>query len=399
MFDQDTKQNRNIMMFFQTLLKLNLSKGLVSYFILFLVTFLGIQFLDINKVHGATTTSATTTLNLSICGNSLVDSNEQCDVPEETGVYSTTIVGRQCTPTCLWGPYCGDGVMQTFYGEECDDGNNNSGDFCSAICKIEPAGSGGGGSSGGNSGGGGGGSKKLNDTEISISGKSYPNRIVNILLDTEQVGTVKANSLGEFDFSTEVSPGTASLSFWATDSKSTRSVTFNTTFDVTQGAITNLTGIIMPPTIRLSDQQVDPGDEVIISGQSVPNAKIEVFADNKNLLQTLDSNLDGEWTGTLNISKLSVAEHTIKVRSVTGTEPLATESSFSTALQLFVGVEGKVTTSSDLNRDSNVNLVDFSILIFWWGSDGGNSNPSADINGNGKVGIEDFSILLFNWTG
>ncbi|MEZ4104342.1 MAG: DUF4215 domain-containing protein [Candidatus Paceibacterota bacterium] len=387
------------MKFFKTLLKLDLSKGTTLCFALSCIVLFILQLLSVSQAYGATTTSATTTVNLSICGNSLVDSNEQCDTPGETGVYSTTIVGRQCTPACLWGPYCGDGILQTTYGEECDDGNNDNGDFCSAICKIEPAGSGGGGSSGGNSGGGGGSTKKLNDTEISISGKSYPSRIVNILLDTEQVGTVKADSSGEFDFSTEASPGTASLSFWATDSKSTKSVTFNTTFDVTHGAITNLTGIIIPPTIRLSDQQIDFGDEVTISGQSVPNAKIEVFADNTNLLQTFNSDSDGEWSGILNVAKLSVDEHNIKVRSVTGVEPLTTESSFSTALQLFVGVEGKITTSSDLNRDNNVNLVDFSILIFWWGSDGGNSNPSADINGNGKVGIEDFSILLFNWTG
>jgi hypothetical protein len=37
--------------------------------------------------------------------------------------------------------------------------------------------------------------------------------------------------------------------------------------------------------------------------------------------------------------------------------------------------------------------------LFWWGSDGGDSNPPADINRDGKVNLTDFSILLFNWTG
>ena len=68
-------------------------------------------------------------------------------------------------------------------------------------------------------------------------------------------------------------------------------------------------------------------------------------------------------------------------------------------LQLFVGVDGQPTSNSDLNRDGSVNLTDFSILVFWWGTNGGDSNPPADINGNGRVSIEDFSILLFNWTG
>ena len=36
------------------------------------------------------------------------------------------------------GPYCGDGIIQTDLGEECDDGNRIGGDGCSGICKIEP---------------------------------------------------------------------------------------------------------------------------------------------------------------------------------------------------------------------------------------------------------------------
>lgn len=34
---------------------------------------------------------------------------------------------------------CGDGVIQTLTGEECDDGNTDDGDGCSAICANEPA--------------------------------------------------------------------------------------------------------------------------------------------------------------------------------------------------------------------------------------------------------------------
>ena len=351
------------------------------------------------SVQALTTGSATTTLTMSICGNALVDDGEECDAPGETGVYSTTIVGRQCTATCNFGPYCGDGILQTFHDEECDDGNNEDGDFCSAICKIEPAGSGGGGSSGGGSGGSGGSSTELGDTAISVKGLSYPSRTINILLDTKSVGSVKASSAGEFEFSTDASPGTASLSFWATDNKDTRSITYSTTFDVTQGAVTNIKGIILPPTIRVVNQNVDPGDIIEVSGQSIPDATIEVHVDDSDLIETTTSDGSGNWVLMLDTGKLQIAEHTIKARSVNGTPPLTTQSNFSSSLQLFVGVDGQITTPSDLNRDGKINLIDFSIMIFWWGTDAGNSNPSADINGNGNVGIEDFSILLFNWTG
>jgi cysteine-rich repeat protein len=87
---------------------------------------------------------ATTTVTVSVCGDGLVGSSEQCDIPGQTGGYSTTILGRQCTEQCLYDAYCGDRILQTTRGEECDDGNNVSRDFCSDICKVEPIAGGGG---------------------------------------------------------------------------------------------------------------------------------------------------------------------------------------------------------------------------------------------------------------
>jgi cysteine-rich repeat protein len=347
----------------------------------------------------AQSNTASTTLSLSICGNELVDAGEDCDVIGETGVYSQTIAGRQCTPQCKFGPYCGDGILQTAFAEECDDGNNDDGDFCSAVCEIEPAGSGGGGSSGGNSGGGGGGSRDQGDTLISVAGRAYPSRTINFLLDTESVGSVRSDSGGDFEFSTEASPGTATLGIWAVDGDGTRSITLNNTFDVTQGAITNVNGVILPPTIRVGNQNINPGESIAISGQSVPNSTVEVVFDDESVVESVTADDDGDWSLNFSSSRLSVAEHLVRARTIVGTPPLTTESSFSSSLQLFVGVDGQVTTPSDLNRDGSINLIDFSILIFWWQTNGGDSDPPADINGNGSVSLEDFSILLFNWTG
>jgi len=343
--------------------------------------------------------TATTTLSLSICGNLIVDNGEQCDVPGETGVYSQTIAGRQCSVECQFGPYCGDGILQTIFGETCDDGNNDNGDFCSATCVIEPAGSGGGGSSGGGSGGGGGSSRPQGDTLINIRGRGYPSQRINFLLDSETVGSVQAGSTGSFEFATEAEPGTATLGIWANDSSGTRSITFNNTFDVTQGAITNINGVVLPPTIRVASQNVSPGTPIIVSGQSIPNATIELHVNNSSIIERTTAAANGQWTVTLAGGRLSVAQHTLRARSVTGTAPNITQSSFSNTLQLFVGVDGQASTPSDLSRDGRVNLTDFSILIFWWQTNGGDSDPPADINGNGRVSLEDFSILLFNWTG
>lgn len=342
---------------------------------------------------------ATTTLTLSICGNALVDDGEECDVLGETGQYSTTIVGRQCGLDCEYGPYCGDAILQTIHDEECDDGNNDDGDFCSADCKVEPAGSGGGGSSGGGSSSSGGSQEDLGDTQVSITGRGYPNQTVHILLDAKEVGTVKADSVGRFDFATNASPGTVSLGFWSLDLNRNKSITYNTTFDVTQGAITNVSGVLVPPTLVANPSTLNPGDTIVFSGQTIPNTKVEVHIDNSANVLTTTSGPNGAWTLPYVTTGLSAKEHTARARFILGSGSLTTESSFSTTVQLFVGVAGKASTPSDLNRDGSVNLIDFSILIFWWGTSGGDSDPKADINGNGNVGLEDFSILLFNWTG
>ena len=343
---------------------------------------------------------ATTTLTISICGDSIVNAGEECDVIGETGAYSTTIVGRQCDPvSCQFGPYCGDTILQTLYHEECDDGNNTDGDFCAANCTIEFADSGGGSSSGGGGSSSGGSDKVIGNTRVSIQGKAYPNVTVTILIDGESVGTVRTNSKAEFTFNVDTDPGTASVSFWANDSAGTRSATVNTTFDVTQGAVTNLNGILIPPTIRATNVKVNPGAQITLSGQTIPSATVEVSIDNGKKTLSAISDTNGNWSVPFNTGTVSVDTHTVKARFVTGSGALKNESTYGTALSLFVGVEGKATSNSDLNRDGKVNLIDFSILIFWWGTPGGNSNPPADINQNGKVGLEDFSILLFNWTG
>ncbi len=66
------------------------------------------------------------------CGDGNVDAGEECDDGNNTS-------GDGCSATC-WieppPPCCGDGNIDA--GETCDDGNTTSGDGCSATCTIEP---------------------------------------------------------------------------------------------------------------------------------------------------------------------------------------------------------------------------------------------------------------------
>lgn len=344
---------------------------------------------------------ATTTLTISICGDAIVNAGEQCDIPGETGVYSTTIAGRQCSTQCLYGPYCGDAILQTVYDEECDDGNNTSGDFCAADCTVEATAGGGGSASGGGGGSSGGSNDPMGDTQVNITGKAFPNSTVNIIEDGDVIGTVRANSSGDFTFATDVEPGTTSYGFWSRDADGNRSITLNTTFDVTQGAVTNVNGIFIPPTLVLSESSIPQGGTITFSGRTVPNVDVKAYIDGETRTQSVRSDTAGRWTMPFVATGLSQGSHTVKPRFEFLQGGKLTESNFGQAVTFYIGTPppGGAISSSDLNRDGKVNLIDFSILIFWWGGAGGDSDPPADINGNGKVGLEDFSILLFNWTG
>ncbi|MBI2376998.1 MAG: DUF4215 domain-containing protein [Deltaproteobacteria bacterium] len=64
------------------------------------------------------------------CGDGFVEGAEQCD-------DGNNLDGDFCSATCQIEPGCGNGVWEPELEEGCDDGNNTNGDGCSATCGIE----------------------------------------------------------------------------------------------------------------------------------------------------------------------------------------------------------------------------------------------------------------------
>ncbi len=68
----------------------------------------------------------------SVCGDGIVSRYEVCD----DGINDGRFGG--CLPGCqMRAQFCGDGMLQPGEGEECDDGNQRSGDGCSPTCRRE----------------------------------------------------------------------------------------------------------------------------------------------------------------------------------------------------------------------------------------------------------------------
>jgi hypothetical protein len=113
---------------------------------------------------------------------------------------------------------------------------------------------------------------------------------------------------------------------------------------------------------------------------------------------TANSNADGAWSLTIDTTGFKNGTYKVRAKAKQESGDLVS-TNFSGYTFYGVGQVAEGPRTSDLNRDGKVNLIDFSILLFWWNSDGGASNPPADINADGKVSLTDFSIMIFNWTG
>ncbi len=335
-----------------------------------------------------------------ICGDGVVYPGQECDETEEfnIGEYSLTIEGRTCSPECRWFAYCGDGIVQPEHEEECDDGTNTDEGFCTADCKALPPVS-----PSGTSGGGGGSynpgvDEPVPDTFITVEGRAYPNSNVNVLKDGNVIGVVSSDSRARFSFSTDgITPGVATFGFWAEDRLGLRSISYTVTFEVSEGASTIVSGVFIPPTIDMDETVVDPGDLIRVFGTSVPGVNVETHVHSETkLIKNSEANDNGQWELELDTSLLEIGQHTARAMFNLEGDGTVLESSFSRAKTFFVGVDAPDSDlTADLNKDGKVNLADFSILLFHWGT----MSSVADINMDNKVGLADFSIMLFQWTG
>jgi hypothetical protein len=236
------------------------------------------------------------------------------------------------------------------------------------------------------------------DTRIILEGKAYPLTDINILKDGQVVGIVRTDVNANFRYeSNTLTPGPATFGLWARDSRGVKSISFNTTFQVIQNALTTVSGILLPPTIDAQQKKVKRGEPLTLIGETVPTARVSAFVDAIDDPAGVATTSSGVWSIAADTSNLqNESFHSAKTLFTLPGVSTQEKSGYSASLSFYVG-EAEVgdIVSADLNRDGKVNLVDFSILLFHWGT----NDIVADLNQDAKINLTDFSILLFNWTG
>jgi hypothetical protein len=175
-------------------------------------------------------------------------------------------------------------------------------------------------------------------------------------------------------------------------------VTFTTTFQVTQNAVTTVSNVYLPPTIDLRKKKVKPGEIIEAFGTTAPDAKVSVFVGKENSPRmTSTSTATGAWNLAFSTDGLeNEVFHNVKAIFELLGAGTQVKSGYSQLVNFYVGERDvKEPGSADLNQDGKVNLIDFSILLFNWGKSG----TIADLNNDDTVNLTDLSIMLFAWTG
>lgn len=260
--------------------------------------------------------------------------------------------------------------------------------------------SGGGGGGGGGGGAGGGGTGGGIIPQVNFLGRSYPLSKVTVLKDGQIAITTIAGPDANFAVGLSgLSTGQYTFSLYGEDNSGRRSTLFNFPLYITQGAATTIGGIFISPTIDVDKSQVTRGDNIAIFGQSVPNGEITIAINSdKEIFDKTNSDKNGIYLYNFDTSPLENGQHSTKSKaSISGAI-----SSFGKSVGFTLGKTTILKTlakcqRADLNCDGRVNIVDFSILAYWYQR----PNPSAniDLSGDGKIDLVDFSIMAYYWTG
>lgn len=251
--------------------------------------------------------------------------------------------------------------------------------------------------------GGGGGQMVI--TGANFSGRAYPLNKVTLLKDGQVAASTVAGPDANFNVSlTGLSSGSYNFAIYGEDGVGRRSSLLTFPVTVSYGAITNIGGIFIAPTIAVDKSEVRKGDDIAIFGQTAASAEVTVQVNSSEpFFAKTKSDKDGVYLYNFDTSVLVLGQHLAKSKSSleNSVSPYGQAVGFKVGTKnVSAVVPSGYNAKVDLNGDYRVNLVDFSIMAYWYKRTlTAEVMNRIDLNGDGKIDIRDFSIMAYYWTG
>jgi hypothetical protein len=239
-------------------------------------------------------------------------------------------------------------------------------------------------------------------TSIIFTGKAYPASTITLLKDAQVTSFAKVNADATFQMTiTDLVPGVYFFSLYGEDRDGRRSALLSFPVNAALGSTTQVSGIFIAPTIELDKDTVRQGESIAIFGQSFPQSEV-IIEVNSEVVKT-KANAVGAYLYNYNTNGLVKGVSVVKPRAVFGVETSSVGKTLSFKVgELTVIKNPAVAEQGDFNSDGKVNLVDFSILAYWYKrplSDSFRELEANKLNNDGKIDLVDFSIMAFHWTG
>ncbi|OGY57154.1 MAG: hypothetical protein A2Y84_01335 [Candidatus Colwellbacteria bacterium RBG_13_48_8] len=254
--------------------------------------------------------------------------------------------------------------------------------------------------------GGGGGGGGITYTNLTVEGYAYPKAMVTALRNGAAFASVRADEDGTFIINVLVHSGSATIGVWARDSLGLISQPSEIAVYLPGGSSLEVSDVFLSPTIKADKSVVFPGSPVKILGSAYPGSVVKAFTNlpHLNLIEIATANLSGHWEYSINTIGLAHNIYLIKVSShsylLNLTSPLSRGVRLNVGPTLSIPFEGITCSGVDFNFDGRVDVIDFSIMLFYWEANPLEVDPPnicVDQDGNSLVNIYDFSRLMYGW--
>jgi len=236
-------------------------------------------------------------------------------------------------------------------------------------------------------------------TTVTFLGKAFPQARVFVvnkdMLDLRYEHIIKQETVVNQDGSFQVdfvgilqSQHSFGLYIKDKDNKATQTKFFNINTRSNAWVVKN---IAIPPTIGFVSRLVTRGNKAIITGYAAPESSVIVEIDGI-IKKQVKAKEDGFYQAEIATSDLDFGNHQVRAKQILAKDNK--ESDFSPTNALVVS---RLTTpETDLSGDGKVNIADWSIFLFQWGSKDTAQKKIIDFNQDNKIDISDFSIFIKN---
>lgn len=246
-------------------------------------------------------------------------------------------------------------------------------------------------------------------SSISFTGLAFPYASVFLFKDGQLVTSTFTDSSANFNFNiNNISSGIYNFTIFAKSIDGQQSAVYTLPIIIAERADIKATNVFLSPTINLNKNNFTFGDLTTVSGQTTPNSQVIIYltsATGHFYSFEVQSDNFGKYEYLIDSNNLNIDQ--FKIRAVAEFNGIKSFETITLMLNILDPMIKEISPESpdyiqcqtifaDLNCDQKVNLIDFSIMAYWYQKE---TPPSLiDLNKDGKIDLSDFSILAFNWT-